>query len=146
MNKISTLRFLVLALLILNVITLTFFLTRKPFPPRPDPGGVQKTLSFSDEQMNKLNLIRENHLTNLREQRDKLNELNSVYFRTLKSNNSLTPDSILTDILVLQKAIYENNYSHLNDIKELCNDNQIKAFDEFVDLHLKQVINRKRPR
>lgn len=140
MNKTKLLLIAVIALLLLNIGTLSFILLHK----RPMPDGMRngegpkqiiiERLHFDGQQQTQYSAIVEEHRSKSRELNDLSRNLhNQLYaFLSEKDIEKTKADSLITRIAENQKAIDNLNLDHFQKIKRICKDNQLQFFDNLV--------------
>ena len=125
-NKLSA--FLIITLVCTNLI-LVFILFSRGHPPEPKK-HIIKTLNFDKEQVLKYeNLIKE-HRHKISSLDQKIKDLKVNLYNSLsKTENSVLPDSLSSEIAVLQKEIELTHYNHFKDIQKICRKDQLPSFN-----------------
>lgn len=136
MNKIKFLKYLVLGLFVLNVLTISSLLffeinikDRNHQHPKPDKIIISK-LNFDKLQQQhyrKLIIWHRNRIDNF-ENQIKINK-QLLYFELSKNNIDLKKkDSLISNLSSFQKEIEITHFQHFEDIKKLCKPEQIENF------------------
>lgn len=140
MKKTNFLKLTLIGLLLLNLSTLSFifFKYNKSDENRksnkPDQLIINK-LAFNKEQENSYKILIQKHRQQINIiQETILNYKNNLY-KKLKNNSSSKDqiDSLITKINEQQKNIELINYNHFLDIKGICSQKQIPAYNELVN-------------
>ena len=140
MKKTNFLKLTLIGLLLLNLSTLSFifFKYNKSDENRksnkPDQLIINK-LEFNNKQENSYKILIQKHRQQINIiQETILNYKNNLYTK-LKNNSSSKDqiDSLITKINEQQKNIELINYNHFLDIKGICSQKQIPAYNELVN-------------
>jgi len=107
----------------------------KPNRPKDPMGFIIQQLKFDDNQLQKLELINENHHHKMRKIGDNVKELKDALFNKLSDAfvNKSTIDSITTLIGDKEKAKETEAFYHFKRIQEICNDEQKEKFKEIIN-------------
>jgi protein CpxP len=140
MKKTNFLKLTLIGLLLLNLSTLSFifFKYNKSDENRksnkPDQLIINK-LAFNKEQENIYKKLIQNHRQQINIiQETILNYKNNLYTKLKNNSSSKTQtDSLISKINEQQKNIELINYNHFLDIKGICSQKQIPAYDELVN-------------
>ena len=140
MKKTNFLKLTLIGLLLLNLSTLSFifFKYNKSDENRksnkPDQLIINK-LAFNKEQENIYKKLIQNHRQQINIiQETILNYKNNLYTKLKNNSSSKTQiDSLITKINKQQKNIELINYNHFLDIKGICSQKQIPAYNELVN-------------
>lgn len=141
MKKGKFLYILIILLVLLNVVSM-FFLISGPRVFHPNDQKLKKHLQFTDEQMNQFVDLKDKHRNHINQLTEQLSTLNHQYFTKIITAEPSKDSIILNSILSLTSEMYHENYDHLIDIKNICNEDQLDKFEEFLDQHLKIFINK----
>ena len=127
MKKNKLFAFLIITLVCTNLF-LVFILFSRGHHPEPKKHIIKK-LNFDKEQVMKYeNLIRE-HRHKISSLDQKIKDLKvNLYTSLSKPENSVLPDSLSSEIAVLQKEIEMTHYNHFKEIQKICRKEQIPAF------------------
>lgn len=150
MNKIKFLKYLVLGLFLLNVLTISYLLTfeindnnRKNLRRKPDKIIIEK-LHFDNNQQQiyrKLISWHRSRISDYDNQIIKNKQL--LYFELSKKNvNFKKKDSLINNLSLIQKEIEITHFQHFDDIKKLCKPNQIQNFKNLTE-ELSHIFSRK---
>jgi len=133
MSKIKFLTAAVIALVLLNIGMVSFFLLAK-MPPRHE--GPRKIiierLHFDAEQIAKYDKLIAQHRTDIRQKESTIGQVNQQFFGQLKGDDFSRKDSLLAQIGLLQQAVAQIHLDHFKDIKSICKGNQLHDFDTLV--------------
>ena len=140
MNKIKFLKYLVLGLFLLNIMTISSLIfaeidnnNTKNHPPKPDKIIVEK-LHFDNiqqQQYRKLITWHRRRIDNFDLQIKKNKQL--LYFELSKENIDLKrKDSLISNLSFIQNEIETTHFQHFEDIKKICKPNQIKDFENLT--------------
>ena len=140
MKKTNFLKLTLIGLLLLNLSTLSFifFKYNKSDENRksnkPDQLIINK-LAFNKEQENIYKKLIQNHRQQINIiQETILNYKNNLYTKLKNNTSSKTQtDSLISKINEQQKNIELINYNHFLDIKGICSQKQIPAYNELVN-------------
>lgn len=146
MNKTVNLRvyYLIIAGLIISNILLVAILFFAPHPNQrplhPEHRGegpkfiIIERLGFSPEQIDKYEILIEDHRAQIREKEDELMEQKEALYEGLKSGIAIEKqDSFFKIINATQLQIEKIHYAHFLEIKKLCNDSQQERYDELAE-------------
>ncbi len=148
MKKEKLLLILVISLVLINLLTLGFFMLKGKghhSPPHMPKGKgiafLQKEFDFTDEQMVKVELSVNKNKNQIEEEQEKLAGYSRQYY--LLNGNPVKKDSILLLILNTTSSIYKINDSHINDIKSLAGASKNKELEGFI--HAATHYNNRKP-
>ena len=151
MDKNKFLKYLVLVLFLLNVLTISslFFFKinendRKINHPKPDKIIIDK-LNFDyvqQQQYRKLIIWHRSRISNFESQIKGNKEL--LYFELSNRNVNLNKkDSLINNLSLIQKDIENTHFKHFEDIKKICKPNQIQDFINLTE-ELSTIFSKKR--
>lgn len=139
MSKSKLLTFAVIALFLINVITLSFFIFKAPKgrserkemgPMRSPKSIVVDKLHFDEVQIAKYDELIKQHSESISEIDNKIITLkNSLYKSLSNSDNEVVIDSLFLQIASNQTAIEKIHFNHFLDIKKLCKTEQIDDYN-----------------
>ncbi len=140
MKKTNFLKLTLIGLLLLNLSTLSFiFFKYNKFDEnrkgnKPDQLIINK-LAFNTEQENSYKKLIQKHSQQINIiQETILNYKNNLYTKLKNNSNSKNQiDSLISKINEQQKIIELINYKHFFDIKGICSQKQIPAYNELVN-------------
>lgn len=150
MSKIKILSIAVIALIILNICTLGFFVSKAPKRPKfkqPKKVVIQK-LKFDTEQVNLYNELIKSHSEKVNALDNQIiNDKKELYKLLSQPNNSNKVDSITTAISLHITEIEKTHFNHFVAIKTLCKKDQLQDFNN-LSKELTQIFKPKtnRPR
>lgn len=132
-SKTKVFAITLIGLLLSNLLFIGFlFLKPKPHPPIGEgpKGLIIEKLQFSEEQIVQYNQLIEEHRKNVSQKEQALKEAKLDYYQTLNTGN---PETALENLLEAQKQMEQIHYNHFNDIKSICNENQVPKFEDLVN-------------
>lgn len=132
-NKTKIFTLTVIGLLLSNLLLIGFlFLKPKPHQPRDEgpKGLIIEKLQFSEEQIAQYNQFIKEHRKNVSQKEQALKEAKLSYYQTLNSGNS---ELALENLMQLQEEMEIIHFNHFNDIKSICNQNQLQNFEDLVN-------------
>jgi hypothetical protein len=140
MKKTNFLKLTLIGLLLLNLSTLSFIILKDNKSDenrkrnKPDQLIINK-LEFNTDQENSYKKLIQKHSQQINIiQETILNYKNNLYTKLKNNSNSKTQiDSLILKINEQQKNIELINYNHFLDIKEICSQKQISAYNELVN-------------
>ncbi len=86
-------------------------------------------LGLSDEQKATFEQMVKNHRLRIRDIELQERALIGTYFKNLTVEEPISSDSVLAEINTLKKQRIQITYQHLEDLKSLCNEEQLEKFD-----------------
>lgn len=135
MKKETLLTISIIFLLILNLGTLAYLFFDKPAPPPPRPDRlIIEELNFDEEQIEKFEILKKEAHRAFMEFDSKINDVASVYFALIKKDSFETAakDSLENVMTAIQKEKADYLFSHFQDIKNICRDEQIEKFNKIL--------------
>lgn len=153
MSKTRLVSLFSIGLLIVNIALIWILFIRKPVPPmHRRPGNhdgpeqiVIDKLNLNGEQIKKYEEYISWHKQRISSSEHKLLTLKQqLYLRLSEDNAAISNDSLLNEIGKEQVQIELIHFQHFQDIKELCNDDQKPAFEEFSK-NITELFSRKPP-
>lgn len=154
MDKTKLLIFSVIILLLLNLGTLGFLFFSEPkvhLPSsdrRPKPKEIIiKKLHFDANQQKKYDKLIHLHRTAINELDDNIRVAkNRLYLQLLKTNiEVITKDSLVDALANYQKQIENTHFKHFQEIKKLCNQEQLEDYYDLTE-ELSKIFSRKQHR
>ena len=133
MNKLKLLRIISIGLLVSNVMLIAFILTRHPErPPCQEPKTILiERLHFTEHQIQQYDSLIEIHRAATRQYHEAIMQRkNELYSSLSKETNTVFRDIIITDIGKIQMKIEEIQYTHFEQIKQLCQGEQLNLFNQ----------------
>lgn len=124
------------ALLLLNLALLGFMFSRKQHTPPPRPAGHMERqkaidkLNFDTEQLKLFNKSRDKHREAIKELNPRLRSTSLDYYMFQGSPDKL--DSLFAKADNINDEIYKINKLHLEEVRSICNREQLENFDPFV--------------
>ncbi|MDZ7806351.1 MAG: periplasmic heavy metal sensor [Gracilimonas sp.] len=108
---------------------------------------MKKELGLTDEQSEQVTALRREHFGEIRAVKNELDETRRSYLNYILMNDSHDPemrDSLVNVLTQGYAEIEESLYIHMQDIREILNDEQAERFKEFMQKHAQQDDDRKR--
>ena len=137
MNKVKFLSIICILLVICNIALISFLLINRHGPPRRHHGPrdlIIDKLHFDKNQATKYDKLIEWHRSEMdKHQNDMMYLKHSLYHQLAFDSTSSTKDSLINQISLKQIEIEKTNYKHFEDIKKICNNTQLKAFDNLTN-------------
>jgi periplasmic protein CpxP/Spy len=134
MNKIRFLTIVSIVLLLSNLAMIGFVLLRKqPLHDRGPRDVIIEKLHFDAQQIAAYDTLISAHRKTIRSQNDEILNLKKNLYHTLNLQGStLVKDSLLLKISQSQATIEQTHYTHFEDIRSLCKENQRQDFEVFT--------------
>ncbi len=112
-------------------------------PERPDEFIISK-LHFSDKQVHEFEELRDRHHDSVIVLQDEGRKLRTALFDNLKNANKTEAqvDSLMGAIGNNQKQIEYVTYRHFRQLREICNEEQKKIFDNIIEEIMKKMSGR----
>ena len=138
--KNNTLKFLVIAALLLNVATLLFFWLKRPpregRPLREAHNVLVEELNLDQTQQETFKMLREQH----HRVHDSLLQLMGKKREVLYGQKSVSTDSIIQQIGFLQQEIELVTYRHFDDIRKICTPEQQSKLENILTKTVQHVL------
>lgn len=136
MNKIKILKFAVVALFLINILTLGFIFTnnsKKSHAKKMPREIIIKKLNFDKNQVKAYDELIKKHKNSIDVLDSKIKEAkNNLYFELSVNENESKADSILISLNHLKSDIEQVHYNHFLDIKKLCKKEQLESYNELT--------------
>lgn len=135
MENTRFLKFLIGALLLINLSTLAFFWFAGPPRPKGGPGKyLVETLQLDDQQQIAYTKIREEHQQKTREYQQELNARHKRLFDLLATPvvDSVRMLEIADSISIRQKAMELYTFEHFRALRAICRPEQQQKFDAII--------------
>jgi protein CpxP len=141
MDKIKILTAAVLGLLILNMGTLGYLIlngskSRRPHPHREGPKNlIVEKLHFDKKQEIQYEALILGHRNTIDSIDQQIRQTkNRLYLQLIKTNvDTTTKDSLIAVIANEQKQIEQTHFKHFQDIKKLCNTEQLEDYYDLTE-------------
>lgn len=146
MEKTKLLIVAVISLLLINIGTLSFLWIYKPLPPHfppPPPNNepakpplneavefIIRELHFNSDQEAKFENLRHQHREQVSQTQDSIVSYHSKIFDLLQSNDTTQAKIFARKIADQTEQVEMFTFSHFAQIRALCDENQMKRFDE----------------
>ena len=135
MDKIKILTYAVIALLVLNLTTIGFVLSRPGARHRAEPRKIIiEKLQFDENQQKEYEQLIFWHRGQINELDEKIrNTKKELYAQLIKNEiEEKTNDSLITIISVFQKQIEATHFKHFQDIKKVCRKDQMQNYTDLT--------------
>jgi len=139
MSKIKLLTIAVLLLLLANIGLVTFLVLNKP-PHMPPPRMgmneqepkriIIEKLHFNENQIAQYEILINVHQATIKELNNSFNQVKNSLYQTLLNETTITKDSLINQLGLLQTKIERTHYNHFKEIKSICLPNQLANFNE----------------
>jgi hypothetical protein len=147
MNKLKLLSIISIGLLVSNIMLIAFILTRHPErPPHQEPKHILiERLHFTEHQIQQYDRLIETHKTATRQSNEDIMQLKNQLYRSLsQETNAVFRDSMIAEISKVQMKIEQVHYNHFEQIKQLCQGEQLNLFDQVTN-EIATIFSPKRP-
>jgi len=153
MDKIKLLTFSVIALLLMNIVALVYFFQSHSKEGHNGPDGqrpariIIEKLQFDEKQQEEYQKLIHWHRSNVDQLDQQVRKTKQeLYLQLVKPEvDSKAKDSLINNIVSIQKQIEEVHFKHFQDIKKLCTPKQQKDFDELTK-ELSKIFGHPKPR
>ncbi len=135
MDKIKILTYAVIALLVLNLATIGFVVSRPEARHRAEPRKIIiEKLQFDENQQKEYEQLIFWHRGQINELDEKIrNTKKELYAQLIKNEiEEKTNDSLITIISVFQKQIEATHFKHFQDIKKVCRKDQMQNYTDLT--------------
>jgi protein CpxP len=147
MKTNTFLKIALLIMFIINVVLIGFMLLGKPKTPLTAREGsvkemIANKLNLDEEQREAYFALANQHNKAMMEVNRKARPLVREYFSFLKMEepNQEIQDSILSSLNQLDRDKVTITYAHFEDVKEICNSDQVVAFEGVMDQLIQQLL------
>ena len=120
---------------------------------RPKNGGggaafLTQSLSFNTEQLQKFNVLKQDHQSKTRQQREQLRNAKEAFFLLLKDSLATSEKIEIANkkISQFEEQINLITYTHFKQVRALCTNMQQKKFDSLIISLVQQIAMPKPPR
>jgi hypothetical protein len=134
MKKERFYKLVILLLLLINAATLTWLWLQNG-----KKGARENAVDYLTQQLNldagqrrRIDILREEHHEGNMAIRKQNRQLHDDFFDALKTNDSTRVESLADSIAVLHKKQELLTWYHFKQIREICNGEQKKKFDELI--------------
>ena len=132
MKRENILTWLVVFLTVLNGAVLLYFISREHAPePAPPDRIIIETLQLDSDQRAEFKKLKDEHHNKMVELNARFRLTMENYFLTLQTN-SIGKDSLEQVITQLEKERLSITYSHFQDVKKMCKNDQLEKFNAFL--------------
>lgn len=138
MNKTRFLGILVMIMVVLNLIAVTLLFLGRPDRPGPHQPHVNikkvigERLHFSEKQNEAYEALILEHRRSIDELDERMIAARTSLYTQLSKNEPTSVDSQLVAIGLIESEIESIHYHHFADIKKLCTEEQLPAFNELT--------------
>lgn len=153
MKKPNFLIFTVVALLVINIGTLSFLFVnqhnhKKPHPRRHQSNPkniIIERLQLDDNQQAEYKTLIEQHREGIENVERSIRKLKAELYQQLNQESSSQKDSIIHQLSSLHAKIESIHYQHFNGLKAICKPDQMEDFKE-LSKDLAKIFGRHRKR
>ena len=137
---------MIAGLLISNILLVGFLINKSNnHPVRKEPKTlIINRLKLNDHQIDLYENLIKNHRNAINPTRNKIQKNKKLLYKGLNNNEKIN-DSIFSIIKNLNNKIELINYNHFMDIRNICDDNQLKLFND-LSKDLNRIFSKKPPR
>jgi len=130
MNKVKLLSIIAVGLLAVNIFLL---LHKPPHRKQEEPREIIiKKLHLDAQQIQEYEKLIDVHKVKIQHAEQEMMLLKNQLYKSLaETKENTSKDSLMLEIGKVQAEIEQINYSHFQDIKQLCKSEQLKYFDDF---------------
>ena len=131
-------KYLVLALILLNVGTVTFmWVNRPPHPPKPGEHLLSEQLNIEQKNRSVIDALEKRHHEDKKKLMDRDRELHKKLYDDLGSNDNA--EQIVEEINQNKAEIEVMTYEFFNEVATYCNENQMEHLKEIVHNAINQI-------
>jgi periplasmic protein CpxP/Spy len=140
-KKIQVLKWSVIILVVLNILMLVQNFMKPSqkhngmMPPHEGPSArIKEDLGLTDEQMKTFEVLKADHQRAMRDFHEQGRDLRDRYFELLKSDvvDAVAKAELEKRISENQIQIEQITFDHFKKVRELCEDEQKKKFDDAI--------------
>lgn len=151
MSKTKLLIGAVAILLLLNIALIAALIIGRPGghrggPPRSNeqPGMmIINRLNFDDQQAKAFELLIKDHQMQMQEKEVQIRDLKGDLYAQLKEDTGTT-DSLIQELGKIQTEIEGIHFQHFSEVKGLCREDQLPAFNKLTE-NLGKILGRRPP-
>jgi protein CpxP len=139
MDNSRFLKIVIIVLLVINIGTLAFMWLQHTHhgpdgPPRRDVAGfLEHELKFTDDQRKQFDVLREEHHEQVENIQRRAHEMHDRFFDLLSKQDSSEVKQLADSLAKNQEQVELITFDHFKKVRELCNPEQQKKFDEIID-------------
>lgn len=126
--------------IILASVAILGHINRPQRPVGKPDRGILRTLQFDDQQQKAFRHLADAHREDMIHIQRKSKELVKGYFRTLTSKDEGEKALLLDEIEALEKQKLTITYSHFEDLRDLCREDQLVHFSKALDGAVQQIL------
>lgn len=143
MNKTRFLWVAIVALLLLNIVTL--FRLKPPPPPEGPRKIIIERLHFNQPQVAAYDQLIERHRADIQQKDEAIAAARQAIYSLLPGDDFSKKDSLIAEVGRLQAEVEHLHFAHFQDIKKLCRQDQLEDFAKLA-AELEQLFNRPKPK
>jgi periplasmic protein CpxP/Spy len=133
MNKTRFLTIAVIALLLLNIGVIAFFLSQRRPHPMEGPRQIMiEKLHFDPAQIAAYDQLIAQHRNKIREKETEITHAKSQLYLLLQGEDRLQMDTLIHNIGQLQEAVEHIHFEHFSAMKSICKGSQITDFNNLA--------------
>jgi periplasmic protein CpxP/Spy len=133
MSRIKLFQLAVIALLISNLLLISYIILNYP-GNHPSPEGPKKyiinKLAFDENQIQKYERLIQEHRAAIKQQNDSILLKKNELFKLLIHPNDSLKSTLIAEIGQLQSGIEDIHFRHFRNIQSICNQAQLILFEE----------------
>jgi hypothetical protein len=134
MSKTKVLTILVIALIGLNIITLSSRIWHKPPGNRAGPKQIIiDKLHLDEQQVQTYAVLIEEHKLGIEEKTNEMNLAKNALFECLKQDHDAEKLKLISRIGMLQSEIEHIHYQHFDGLKKICRPEQMADFNKLTE-------------
>ena len=147
MNKLSFYKYAAGFLLVLNILVASFFLM-KGKPHHNNGGGkmtpIHESMNFSEGQLTEFLALVDEHKGIMKTyNQEQIQTLEPYFTHLYEASSSVKEDSIMTEVLALERKKIESVANHFEDVKAILNEEQYPGFEIFVHGAVERILGQK---
>ena len=153
MNNPKLLKIAIIALLLLNLATMSFMLLHRPLMGPAHRGEetynyLVHEINMTEDQQNQYKKLRDEHHESMERLQEKSREMHNAFFKLLQnpSSDSMQVKLMCDSITGNQLKIEMLTFDHFKKVRTLCTPQQQKKFDEIIQETLKRMAPKPAPR
>lgn len=135
MNKMKFLTISTVLLLVLNVVLITMLIVCKPKGRNPDALknlAIEK-LQLDAPQVEAYEKLIGAHRQAIKAKQDSLRDLKETLYKTLSNDaDSTKTNALILEIGAVQEDIEHVHYEHFSQVRQLCKESQLEAFNQLT--------------
>ena len=146
--KSKLLSIVIIVLVLINTLALSYIFFSSKYHSEPFQHKahfavdiISEKLNFNDKQRATFEILRKDHSSKNKKYKEAIKYKREMLIQSVISHNDSLAKKIAIEIGSIQEKIELNNYEHFEQIKLLCNTEQLEQFEEVI-MEIQQHINR----